>query len=166
MVFLPICIVPASLFLSAGGIVERSTLQQGGHFHGNTAVLEECKAKVWVNEQLAKALESPVQLSADQQNYAAHSCIKKLRAQFQFVTLKCMNRLNRWFLINLLEKLLITDSYKLETIFVDIRVALQSLYNQSQNTTHDPSQKAKRRDQIVIKDTLYLQAIQFQKGIF
>lgn len=40
-------------------------------------MLEECKAKVWVNEQPAKARESPVQLSADQQNYAAHSCIKK-----------------------------------------------------------------------------------------
>lgn len=47
-------------------------------------------------------------------------------------------------MINLLEKLLITDSYKLETIFVDISVALQSLYNQLQNATHDLSQKAER----------------------
>lgn len=44
--------------------MSREALCQGRVFsQEHSVVLEECKVKVWVNEQAAKALKSPAQLS-------------------------------------------------------------------------------------------------------
>lgn len=59
------CIAPAFLLLSCGKekVLREALSSVEGILTGTLCSAGECRAKVWVNEQPAKALESPFQLS-------------------------------------------------------------------------------------------------------